>query len=110
MPIQEPPPGSPANSLDVSIVVISKDEPVGLADTLGDLRVQSPPAREIIVVDASEGRLDAIRRANPLVRWIDFAGPPGTRITIPHQRNLGVASASCDVIAFADCGSRVGPG
>ncbi len=88
----------------VSVVVLSKDEP-GLANTLERLQLCAERSRnnvECIVVDASEGRLDAIRRSYPWVRWIDFDAPRQTRITIPHQRNVGVRAATHDVVAFVD--------
>ncbi len=90
----------------ISIVVISKDEPA-LDQTLSGLdeqvRALSQPA-EIIVVDASQGRLDAIQQRHPEVTWIAYEQPAGVRVSIPHQRNLGVRSATGDVIVFTDAG------
>ena len=76
----------------VSIVVISKDEPA-LDETLTGVAEQARALGrdwEVVVVDASDGRLAAVRRAHPEVRWLDFARPPGVRVSIPHQRNAGV--------------------
>jgi glycosyltransferase involved in cell wall biosynthesis len=92
----------------ISIVVISKDEPA-LAATLADLaaeraRVDEPT--EVVVVDASDGRLDHIRDAHPDVLWLPFRRPPGVRVSIPHQRNAGVAAATGDVVVFTDAGCR----
>jgi hypothetical protein len=90
----------------ISIVVISKDEP-SLGGTLDGLRAQvsgSEEPVEIIVVDASAGRLDDIRDAHPSVAWIDFTAPTGVRISIPQQRNAGIATARGEVIAFTDAG------
>jgi GT2 family glycosyltransferase len=57
------------------------------------------------VVDASDGRLDAIRQAHqPDVRWVQFQRPAGAGITIPHQRNAGVRAAHGDIIVFTDAG------
>jgi cellulose synthase/poly-beta-1,6-N-acetylglucosamine synthase-like glycosyltransferase len=91
----------------ISVVVISKNEE-GLDDTLSSLAKQvsglDQPG-EIVVVDASEGRLDHIRRHhNKTVRWLDFEPPPGVRVTIPHQRNVGVRKAQGEVIVFTDAG------
>jgi len=79
----------PTSAVKVSIVVISKDEPA-LSDTLdllgdqiGKIDGLRPDEAEILVVDASSGRLDAIRAAHPTVRWIDFERPEGVRISIP---------------------------
>ena len=88
----------------VAVVLLSKDEPA-LADSL---RVLEPQVRaldgEVIVVDASEGRLDEIRCTFPWVRWIDYIRPIGVTITIPQQRNVGVRAALAPVVAFCDAG------
>ena len=90
----------------ISIVVISKDEP-SLAGTLDALQAQasvSGEPAEIIVVDASSGRLEDVRRSRPRVRWIDFATPDGVRISIPHQRNAGIERARGEIVVFTDAG------
>lgn len=90
----------------ISVVIISKDEPA-LDATLRDVCAQARELVEpveVLVVDASRGRLDGIRRAHPAVRWIDFEAPQGVRISIPHQRNAGAAAAAGDIIAFTDAG------
>jgi GT2 family glycosyltransferase len=90
----------------ISIVVISKDEP-SLGGTLEALQAQASGSEEpveIIVVDASAGRLDDVRQANPSVEWIDFTAPTGVRISIPHQRNAGIDRATGEVIVFTDAG------
>jgi len=91
----------------ISIVVISKDEP-SLDDTLTDVREQAlclTEPFEIVVVDASEGRLDFVREQHAAtVRWIPFQPIPGVHITIPHQRNAGVRAATGDIIVFTDAG------
>jgi glycosyltransferase involved in cell wall biosynthesis len=97
----------------ISIVIISKDEP-SLDQTLGDTgeqaRALGEPA-EVIVVDASEGRLDGIRdRHDQAVTWLPFERPPGVRTSIPHQRNAGVAAASGEIVVFTDAGCRPEPG
>jgi GT2 family glycosyltransferase len=95
----------------ISVVVISKDEPA-LDETLTALRDQaaiSAEPCEILVVDASDGRLDSIRCAHePQVRWIQFERPAGAGVTIPHQRNAGVRAAEGDIIAFTDSGCHPG--
>ena len=94
----------------ISIIVLSKDEE-RLADTLGALTAHVSCAEiwgdhdiEVMVVDASQGRLAHIARANPLVRWIDFTPPAGVRVSIPHQRNAGIEAALGEIIVFTDAG------
>lgn len=59
---------------------------------------------EVVVVDASERRLDAIRVAHPEVLWIDFRADEDAAVTIPHQRNHGVKSCHGELIVFTDSG------
>lgn len=91
----------------ISIVIISKDEP-GLAETLSAVCHQSAElAREVevIVVDASEGRLDYIQsQFVGRLTWVRFSRPSGVAISIPHQRNVGVREASGDIVVFTDAG------
>ena len=94
----------------ISVVIISKDEP-GLDETLHDVAAQlgslADEDGEIVVIDASAGRLDHIRRAHEdTVRWVDFQQPPGVRVSIPHQRNAGVREAKGDIIVFTDAACR----
>lgn len=93
----------------ISVVIISKDE-ADLDETLTDVeREVSSLAEpgEVVVVDASGRRLDYIRqRHEAAVRWLDFQQPPGVRVSIPHQRNVGVRAASGDIIVFTDAACR----
>jgi GT2 family glycosyltransferase len=96
----------------ISIVVISKDEPA-LDDTLRgvtEVAAEVDASHEIVVVDASEGRLDWIRERHPSVRWIAYSPPPAVAVSIPHQRNAGVAAARGEVIVFTDAGCVPRPG
>jgi GT2 family glycosyltransferase len=86
------------------MVIVSKDEP-GLAGTLDAVeKLTSGLLGEVVVVDASQGRLDWVRIEHPWVEWHDYEQPEGVRVTISHQRNIGVARAGGDVIVFIDCG------
>ena len=93
----------------ISVVIISKDE-AELDETLTDVEAEVASlaeSAEIIVVDASSGRLDYIRQRHAATtRWLDFRQPAGVRISIPHQRNLGVREARGDIIVFIDAGCR----
>ena len=86
------------------MVIVSKDEPA-LADTLDAVEELTREfLDEIIVIDASEKRLDGIRAAYPWVVWHDYQQPAGVKVTIAHQRNVGVANALGDVVVFTDSG------
>jgi GT2 family glycosyltransferase len=96
----------------ISIVIISKDEP-SLDDTLTAVTAQAQalgePA-EVVVVDASDGRLDYIRlRHQAQARWVQFDRPPGVTVSIPHQRNAGVRAAKGEIVVFTDAGCRPEP-
>ena len=97
----------------ISVVIISKDEP-SLDETLADVASQVASLTEpgeIVVIDASSGRLDDVRqRHKEAVRWVDFQPPVGVRVSIPHQRNVGVREARGDIIVFTDAGCRPLPG
>jgi GT2 family glycosyltransferase len=97
----------------ISIVIISKDE-ASLDGTLTDVAAQARTlneSTEIVVVDASEGRLDHIQeRHRSSVRWVRFEPPAGIRVSIPHQRNLGVRAALGEIIVFTDAGCRLEEG
>jgi glycosyltransferase involved in cell wall biosynthesis len=87
---------------DVSVVVISKNEPE-LHRALGSLRPQCDAvSAECVVVDASRGRLDAVRDANQWATWIPYVGPSGRSVTIAHQRNVGVRESGGRIVAFCD--------
>jgi glycosyltransferase involved in cell wall biosynthesis len=88
----------------VSVVVLSKDEPQ-LARTLERLRPQCDAiGAECLVVDASAGRMEDVHQAHRWVEWVDFVGPLGVKVTIPHQRNLGVRRSQGSIVAFCDAG------
>jgi GT2 family glycosyltransferase len=91
----------------ISIIIISKDEPA-LSDTLHVVCRQAAELNqdvEVVVVDASDGRLDYVQTEyESQVTWMQFTQPPGVRISIPHQRNAGVQAASGDIIVFTDAG------
>jgi GT2 family glycosyltransferase len=96
----------------ISIVIISKDEE-SLDETITEVSSQAEAleeASEVVVVDASEGRLDHIRQHHePTVRWVQFRQPEGVSVSIPHQRNAGVRTAKGDIIVFTDAGCRPEP-
>lgn len=96
----------------ISIVIISKDE-ASLDDTLTAVTSQAEAldeSAEIVVVDASDHRLDYIRLRHEMqVRWVQFNQPSEAVVTIPHQRNVGVHAAKGDVIVFIDASCQPQP-
>jgi glycosyltransferase involved in cell wall biosynthesis len=93
----------------ISVVIISKDEE-SLDVTVSDVAAQVnalDESCEIVVIDASQGRLEHIRRRHEAdVRWVDFQPPLGVAVSIPHQRNAGVYTARGEIIVFTDAGCR----
>lgn len=88
----------------VSLVIVNKNERL-LSDTLDALESSvGQILDEVLVVDASSGALDDIRMSHEWARWIDYTQPTGLRITIAHQRNVGVLEAKGDIIVFTDSG------
>lgn len=86
----------------ISIIVIVKNdrkiekllEKLQVIDRLTDT--------EIIVVDASNGGLDDIKKKFNFVNWIYFKNIKNKKTTIPDQRNLGIKSSEGDIIVFTD--------
>ncbi|MDD5192773.1 MAG: glycosyltransferase [Candidatus Nanoarchaeia archaeon] len=88
----------------ISVIIIVKNDR-GIENTLNSLKkVKKPEKTEIIVVDASEGALDDIKKKFPKVRWIYFHNKTDKEITIPEQRNLGIKKSKRDIIVFIDAG------
>jgi glycosyltransferase involved in cell wall biosynthesis len=95
----------------VSVVLIVKNEPT-IHQTLNKLFDQiTTRDTEVIVVDASEGRLSEISRHYSQVIWIDFKSRNlRKKITIAEQRNVGVHASKGPIIVFCDAGSLPYPG
>lgn len=86
----------------ISIIIIVKNDR-GIEDTLKKLiKILKPEKNEILVIDASEGKLDYIKNKFPKVRWIYFHNKTDKKITIPEQRNLGIKKAKGNIIVFID--------
>ena len=98
-------PPSAAVSPETSIILINKGDR-RIADSLDAIerwRAIDAERIEVIVVDGSEHRLDDIAARFPEVRWIPFSPIEG-RVTIPHQRNVGLDAARGGTIVFTDAG------
>jgi len=87
---------------NLSIVIINKNDR-GITETLSALiKIDSPIPYEIIVIDASAGKLDDIKRKYSSVNWYDFKPLHYKKRTIPEQRNLGVEKSKGEIIVFID--------
>lgn len=65
--------------------------------------VEPDLAFEYIVVDASLGKLDSIKKNySKEVRWLDFVPKNNNKSSIPEQRNYGVENAKGQVLVFID--------
>lgn len=92
-----------------SVVVVNKDDE-RIAATLEHLTaIASPPLHEVVVVDASEHRLDHVRGRFPSVTWVDFENRAGRARTIADQRNEGVRRSTGDVVVFLDANCLPSP-
>lgn len=81
----------------ISVIIPTRGRHHFLRQAIASVLAQTEPPKEIIVVDDGEGAADALKGVSPLVTVIDNhqRGP------VP-ARNLGVAHASGDYIAFLD--------
>lgn len=89
----------------ISIIIIVKDDR-RIEKTLSSLiNLPKPEKTEIIVVDASKGKLDNIKNKFPSVIWVYFYNQTNKKITIPEQRNIGLKKTKGEIIVFidADC-------
>lgn len=89
----------------ISIIIIVKNDR-RIKKTLSKLvKIEKPEKTEIIVIDASKGKLDDIKEKFPSVNWFYFYNKTNKEITIPEQRNIGINKSKGDLIIFidADC-------
>lgn len=86
----------------ISIIIIVKND-VAVENTIVHLlKANKSEKTEIIVIDASQGKLNFIKKKYPQVKWINFISKSFKKITIPDQRNVGIANAIGDIIVFID--------
>jgi glycosyltransferase involved in cell wall biosynthesis len=87
----------------VSVVIATRNRPATLASTIQDLLDSSYAAFEIIVVDndpssdATRDMVGAITSADSRVRYLRE-----TRRGVSWARNLGLAAATSEIVAFVD--------
>lgn len=84
-------------------VIITVKYDRGIGNTLMELeKIKKPNKTEILVIDASEGKLDDIKNKFPTVRWIYFHNKTNKKNTTPEQRNLALKEAKGNIVAFID--------
>jgi glycosyltransferase involved in cell wall biosynthesis len=95
--------------IEISVVIPVRDEEDSIRALLDGLLSQTLPPAEIVITD--NGSIDAtadiveetIHRGAPVKLIREQAGPPG------RGRNVAVAHARCDWIAFIDAGNKPAP-
>lgn len=92
--------------MKTSIVIIVKNDR-GIEETLHNLEAHVPADVEIVVIDASGDALKDIEAKFPKVIWKHFVSQSKKKISIPEQRNVGVATATGDIIIFVDANCTV---
>lgn len=88
----------------ISIIIIVKND-IRIETLLNKLNeVKKPGKYEVIVVDASQGKLNYIRDKFHSISWYDYVNENKSR-TYAEQRNLGISKAKGNIIVFidADC-------
>lgn len=94
----------------LSVVIPSRDGLAYLPDAIASIRAQDVGEVEIVVVDDGSGDgtgawLEAAATADPLLRPV-----AGQSRGVAAARNLGIAAASAEIIAFLDADDQYLPG
>ena len=87
----------------LTIVIVTKDRPGLLADTLASVADGAPQSTEVLVVDASEGEsteavVNAASAASPDLDLRHLRSAPG----MCRQRNRGLDEAQGEIVAYLD--------
>lgn len=86
----------------ITIIIIVKNDR-RIERLLESLKhIQKPEKVEVLVIDASNSKLDDIKNKFKYVNWIRFENIHNKKTTIPDQRNIGLNKAKGDIIAFID--------
>jgi GT2 family glycosyltransferase len=91
----------------VSVIIITRNRPKMVRECLERLGIQTLPPDEIIVVDSSTGEdTQAVLDSYPEVVRLRI---PDGRHNMPQARNLGIAHARGEILAFLDDDSMAQP-
>jgi len=86
----------------ISIIIILKNDR-RIEKLLYELKSISKPTRtEVVVVDASEGKLNDIKVKFRYARWIYFDNSLKKKYSYSEQRNIGIRAAEGNIIVFID--------
>jgi glycosyltransferase involved in cell wall biosynthesis len=95
--------------ITVSVIIPVRDEAAGIEALLADLLQQSRPPREILVIDTGSHD-DTPERVRRVAARDDRVRPLSAPGALPGGgRNVGLAAATSEWVAFVDGGMRVGP-
>jgi glycosyltransferase involved in cell wall biosynthesis len=96
-----------ADQTSASVIIITRNRPQMVRDCLEHLRRQTVAPDEVIVVDSSTGEdTQAVLDGYPEVVRLRI---PDGRNNMPQARNLGIAHAHGEIIAFLDDDSMAQP-
>lgn len=95
------------NELVVSVIIVTRNRPQMVRDCLDHLRRQTRPPDEVVIVDSSTGKdTQAVLDDYPEVVRLRI---PDGRNNMPQARNVGIAHAQGEIIAFLDDDSMAQP-
>ncbi len=86
----------------ISIIIAVKNDRRIEKALEGLVKIPKPEKTEILVIDASEGNLDEIKKKFPSIRWIYFHNQASKKRTFVEQINLGSEKAEGDILAYID--------
>ena len=96
------------SELVVSVIIITRNRPYLLDHCLARVRAQEGAEREVIVVDSSSD--DASERVVARHPGVTYVRLRSERNNMPRARNVGLARAHGDILAFIDDDSMVRDG
>jgi glycosyltransferase involved in cell wall biosynthesis len=96
---------SPGDGMPISVVICTRDRPAHIGACLEAVLAQTHSAGEVIVIEDAPSSDEAAR----LIRHYPVRHRTEAKPGLSHARNLGLACARFDVIAFTDDDARPDP-